>query len=125
MLKGADAAMFSNAGNGVIAIYSKTGSSRFTRNVKRKPGIIDFAAEGFYTAREFYSPDPINGFDESTKSDVRTTLHWEPEIKITEQHQTKAVSFYTCDVKSDYIIEIEGISDSGIPLHQISTFSVQ
>ena len=125
VLKGPASALFSNAGNGVIAIYSKTGNSRFTRNVKRKPGIINFAAEGFYTAREFYSRDPINGFDEDIKADIRTTLHWEPKIKITEGHKSKEISFFTCDIKSDYIIEVEGISDSGIPLHQISTFSVK
>lgn len=125
VLKGADAALFSNAGNGVIAIYSKTGNAGLSRNVKRKPGIIDFAAEGFYAAREFYSPDPINGFDEATKADVRTTLYWEPEIRLSEQQKTKKISFFTSDIKSDYIIEVEGISDSGIPLHQISTFSVQ
>ncbi|GGK20048.1 hypothetical protein GCM10007962_12700 [Yeosuana aromativorans] len=123
--KGADAAMFSNAGSGVIAIYSKTGNGRFSRNVKRKAGIINFAAQGFYTAREFYSPDPINGFEAAINADVRTTLYWEPEIRITEQQQTKEISFFTCDMKSDYIIEVEGVSDSGIPLHQISTFSVQ
>ncbi|WP_338357600.1 TonB-dependent receptor plug domain-containing protein [Yeosuana marina] len=123
--KGADAAMYSNAGNGVIVIYSRIGNSRFSRNVKRKPGIINFAAEGFYTAKEFYSPDPVNGFEAAIHGDVRTTLYWEPIIRISEKQQTKEISFFTCDIKSDYIIEIEGLSDSGIPLHQISTFSVQ
>lgn len=123
--KGADAAMFSNAGNGVIAIYSRIGNGRFSRNVKRKAGIINFAAEGFYTAREFYSPEPVNGFETAINADVKTTLYWEPEIKISEQQQTKEISFFTCDIKSDYIIEVEGVSDSGIPLHQMSTFSVQ
>jgi len=123
--KGANAALFSNAAFGVIAIYSKIGNGRFSRNVKRKPGIINFAAEGFYTAREFYSPDPIKSFDEVNKLAVRTTLHWEPAIRISEQQQTKEISFFSCDMKSDYIIEVEGVSDSGIPLHQISTFSVR
>ena len=125
VLKGADAAMFSNAANGVIAVYSKTGNISATRNIKRKPGIIDFAADGFYTAKEFYAPDHIYGFEEANKADIRTTLHWEPKIRVTEQNPTKEISFFSCDTEGDYIIEVEGISDSGIPLHQISTFSVR
>lgn len=124
ILKGADAVTFANAGNGVIAVYSKTGNPNLSRNVKRKPGIIDFAAQGFYTAREFYAPDHINGFEELAKADVRTTLHWEPKIRITED-KGQNFTFFSSDTKGDYLIEIEGISESGIPLHAISTFSVK
>lgn len=123
VLKGADAAMYASSGNGVIAVYSKTGNISATRNVKRKPGIIDFAAEGFYNAREFYAPDHMYGFEELAKADVRTTLHWEPKIRITE-NGGQEISFFSSDSEGDYLIEVEGISETGIPLHAISTFSV-
>ncbi|MEP1489967.1 MAG: Plug domain-containing protein [Algibacter sp.] len=123
VLKGADAAIYANSGSGVIALYTKTGNINSSRNVKRKPGIIDFSAQGFYTARTFYAPDHINGFEEQTKADIRTTLHWEPIIRITE-NGGQDISFFSSDSESDYLIEIEGLSESGIPLHAISTFSV-
>lgn len=123
ILKGADAAFYPRGANGVVAIYTKTGYSNIYRNVKRKPGIIDFAAEGFYTAKEFYSPDHITSFDAVTP-DIRTTLHWEPKITINSEFG-KDISFFTCDSDSDYIIEVQGISESGIPLYGTSTFSVE
>lgn len=124
VLKGADASFFANSGNGVIAIHSKTGNGLARRNVKRKPGIIDFIATGFYTARTFYAPDHLNGFDEAIKPDLRTTLHWEPKIVINEESNTAEVSFFTCDSKSNYAIKIEGITDTGIPIYHLSTLEV-
>jgi hypothetical protein len=128
---GANASLFSNRGkapnaaNGVLVIYTRRGNSIASRKVNKKQGIINITTEGFYIAREFYAPKYINETDEIIKADVRTTLHWEPKIRITKQNQTQEISFYTCDMKGDYIIEIEGISDSGIPLHHTSRFSVE
>ena len=124
VLKGVDAAIYRNSGNGVIAMYSKAGVNLSSRHIKRKPGIIDFQAIGYYTAREFYAPDHINGFEEMSKADMRTTLHWEPQIRVTED-KTPDISFFSCDSKGDYIVEIQGISDTGIPIHDISVLTVK
>ena len=124
VLTGAEAATFSNSGNGVVAIYTKTGLNVSTRNIKRKPGIIDFEAIGFYTAREFYAPDHLNGFDEAMKADIITTLHWEPKIVLSETSNKAEVSFFTSDAKSRYAIKIEGITDTGIPVYHLSTLDV-
>ncbi|WP_299554928.1 TonB-dependent receptor [Seonamhaeicola sp.] len=127
ILKGADATFYPRSSGGVIAIYTKTGertTNELLRMAKRKPGIIDFAAQGFYTAKEFYAPDHINGFDEFAEEDVRTTLHWEPKIVVNSDFG-KDISFFTSDTDSDYLIEIQGVSESGIPLHAITTFSVE
>ncbi|WP_010134503.1 TonB-dependent receptor [Ochrovirga pacifica] len=123
LLEGADAATFMNAGNGVIALYSNTGNVG-NRSVKRKPGIIDFYAKGFYRAKEFYKPNHINGFEEMNKPDLRTTLHWEPIVR-TDGTGKAQISFFTSDIKSDYLIEIQGISDTGTPLHATETFVVE
>lgn len=123
VLKGAEAAMYANSGNGVIAIYSRTGNVNLSRNVKRKPGIIDFVADGFYLAKTFYSPDYSSGFF-MDELDYRTTLHWEPKI-IIDTAKGKQISFYTSDLDSEYLIEVEGITANGIPVRATSTFSVE
>ena len=124
VLKGADASVFSNSGNGVIAIYTRTDASYRNINIKRKPGIIDFTVIGFYTAREFYAPDHLNSFDESLKADIRTTLHWEPKIVLSEESTKATISFFTSDIKSNYGIKIEGITTSGRPFCHLSTLEV-
>lgn len=125
ILKGPEAIMFANGGNGVVALYSNTGNlDAAAKYIKRKPGIIDFKGSGFYTAREFYAPDHLEGFEEMMKADIRTTLHWEPSLRSRATAPTP-VSFFTSDSKGDYIIEIEGISDNGTPIHGWSTFTVE
>ncbi|MGY5351233.1 hypothetical protein ACXGQW_01455 [Wenyingzhuangia sp. IMCC45533] len=123
ILEAAEATTFPRATGGVIALYSNSGNVG-SRNVKRKPGIIDFQAKGFYTARKFYSPDHINEFELINEIDLRTTLYWEPLIRTKATEDTK-LSFFTSDLRSDYLIEVEGISDDGIPIHTYTTFVVE
>lgn len=122
VLTGASASIIANSGNGVIAIYTKLGNGSLL-NVKRKPGIIDFYYPGFYAAREFYSPDYADSFYDYSKQDIRTTLHWEPKIVITKDAKAE-VTFFTSDTRSKYAIEIEGITNEGLPVYSLSTFEV-
>ncbi|GAA4960327.1 Plug domain-containing protein [Algibacter aquimarinus] len=124
VLSGANAGFYSNASGGIISIYTKRFNPN-TINVKRKPGIINFDAVGFYTAREFYAPDYGNSFDEVKKQDVRITLHWEPKIVLNEASNKAEISFFTSDASSNYAIKIEGITDNGIPFYNMSTFVVE
>jgi len=124
LLSGASASLVRNNANGVIAIYTKTGNG-FIDNTKPEPGIINFKYPGFYTAREFYEPNYADSFYDSAKPDTRkTTLHWEPKIRIKENAKAE-VTFFTNDTKTDYTIEIEGITDGGIPVYHFSTFEVE
>ncbi len=123
VLTGGDALMLSSNG-AVISMYSKQGGGfNSKRKVKRKPGIIDYIASGFYTAKEFYAPDHINGFEEQTKADIRTTLHWAPNIVIDGKKAVE-ISFFTSDADSKYVIEVQGITTSGIPLYQTTEITV-
>jgi len=109
---------------GAFVIYGKLGVNGSTKSNSREPGIINFASKGFDLAKEFYAPDYSKDLDQMTRTDVRTTLHWEPKIQLNGEQNSAELSFYTCDMKGDYIIEIEGITDSGIPIHEIAYFSV-
>ncbi|WP_298764566.1 hypothetical protein [uncultured Polaribacter sp.] len=120
VLVGPEIAIFSSSVP-VISIYSKSSSGRF---IEREPGITNYKAAGFYTAKEFYAPDHINGIEEQTKPDVRTTLHWAPNIIVMKDKPVE-ISFFTSDIKSEYIIEIEGISVTGKPIYKTSKFFVE
>lgn len=109
---------------GIIAIYTKQGSRRNVNITDRKPGSINFKSEGFYTAREFYAPDYSLVDRNRSREDKRTTLFWKPNI-ITQGYQNAAISFYTSDEKGRFQIEIEGITNTGIPIHSISFLEVE
>ncbi|RCS27185.1 hypothetical protein DUT90_08765 [Polaribacter sp. WD7] len=105
----------------VVSIYTKSGNG-FISNVKRSPGIIDFNLAGFYTAREFYNTDHENGFEEQTKPDLRTTLYWNPKISTTKDNE---FSFFTSDVKTSYIIELQGITSKGVPIYETKEIYIE
>ena len=121
VLKGVDATTLNNAGNGIIAIYTRTASFDQNINIKCEPGIMDFIATSFYTAREFYAPDYTNTFDETTKQDIRTALHWEPKIVRSEESIKATISFFTSGTCCIYGIKIEGLTNSGMPFYHLST----
>ncbi|MEM9885085.1 MAG: TonB-dependent receptor plug domain-containing protein [Bacteroidota bacterium] len=122
VLKGPSAAIYgSRGGNGVIIVYTRRGNSSSGQR-ERKPGIINFQHNGYYKAREFYSPDYAIEKDIHIKPDFRTTLFWSPDVIVKDG--VAKLSFYTADVVSDYNIRIEGISGAGVPIFVEETFRV-
>lgn len=122
VLTGPDAEIVFSS-NVVISIYSKEGYN-FSSSVKRKPGIINYKIPGFYLAKEFYSPDHINDIEAQTKADLRTTLYWNPNITVKDNTDVE-ISFFTSDISSKYIIEIQGITYTGIPLNTTTQIVVE
>lgn len=58
---------------------------------------------------------------QSRVPDFRHTLYWNPDVA----PGTDAVSFYTSDMKGDYVITLQGITATGEPLKVQSEFAVR
>ncbi|MEM1001551.1 MAG: hypothetical protein AAGH46_02755 [Bacteroidota bacterium] len=116
--------IYSRAKGGVFVIYGKIGADMSKTRKNKQPGIINFISRGFDSPMEFFAPDYSRELDQMTVTDVRTTLHWEPQIKLTPNQALREIEFYTCDLKRTYIIEIEGLTDSGIPIYEVDYFNV-
>jgi hypothetical protein len=115
ILKGASAAFYgSRAINGVVAIYTRQ-LSGFSEVSSPSPGIINMKHPGYYQAREFYAPTYDKKQPEHIKPDFRTTLFWDPVLKMDKKGEAK-LSFYTSDKRSSYRIVVEGITEDGRPV---------
>lgn len=63
--------------------------------------------------RSFVSPDySSEEFKDSRIPDYRNTLYWNPSVKTEKDGKTR-VEFWSSDNKSDYIINIQGITREG------------
>ena len=98
---------------GVIAIHTKTGSGGAKTNVKKSYDTFTqkIMPLGFQKPTEFYAPK----YDQtvlSTKPDLRTTIHWQPNL-VTDETGTASFSFYTADTSSTYTVVIEGVTEDG------------
>ena len=77
---------------------------------------------GYYEARTFYSPNYES--PDKTKPDERTTIHWEPLIT-TDENGKASVNFYNADPKTKIRIDVQGVTDKGIPVVAETKYEVK
>ena len=77
------------------------------------PSKIFTEITGYYAARVFYTPD-YETTDKSTP-DVRTTIHWAPLV-ITDASGKTKITFYNADPRTRIRIDVQGITENGIPV---------
>ena len=105
--------------NGVISIRSVRG-----RQIQRPDTQMLVAfAEGYDEPLPFLSPRYGGALRDDERTDARITLHYEPEIQIGRNGQS--VLFWTGDVPGTYRIEVEGITEDGVPFSGSSRIVVE
>lgn len=101
----------SYGGNGLIIITSKTGADAMRSNYRPK-GIVTVQPKGLHVNKTFYKPVYEPDSETTLRQDLRTTIHWEPNI-ITDEDGKATFDFYTSDEAGDYLIMIEGLDFYG------------
>lgn len=76
-------------------------------------GMVQQQHPGFYQAKAFYSPVYETKNPDKSLPDNRTTLFWNADLKIN--NQAESFQFYTGDIIGNYLLYIEGITDTGMP----------
>jgi hypothetical protein len=123
-IKGPGAAVFgSQGGNGAILIYTKEGKGSTTS--KKVFHSIAMPVNGYQNTRFFYSPDyskpkPL----ENEKADIRNTLYWNPYVQPDENGKA-TISYYNNEVNSTININLEGITNDGIPIVVKDNYTIQ
>lgn len=94
-------------------------------DVEIAPTAIILDYEGMQLQREFYSPTYENEAKlKSRLPDLRSTIFWQPEINIKKEGSA-SLDFYTSDFTGTYLVEVQGISDKGIPGSKYIRFEVK
>ncbi|HVW13594.1 MAG TPA: TonB-dependent receptor plug domain-containing protein [Mucilaginibacter sp.] len=122
VLKFASTAVYgADGGEGVLVITTKRGGLD-PKNIK-SIGILPITVNGFYEAREFYSPkydvDP-----NTTRPDLRSTIYWQPELA-TDKNGNASFEYYNADGTGTYRVVIEGIDDKGNIGRQVYRYKVE
>ncbi|MBW4891529.1 hypothetical protein KXQ82_17510 [Mucilaginibacter sp. HMF5004] len=110
--------LISMGGGDRILVYLSLKPTAFD---KKEFSLVNQDVNGYYNARTFYAP---NYEYSSTKSDQRTTIHWEPMITTDEKGQA-TVSFYNADPKSKIRVVVQGLSNTGVPLSAVAGYSIK
>jgi len=112
----------SQGGGGVLVVTTKRGGSDLGYS-RYSPGIITYSPKGYYTAREFYSPQYTPG-NTIQGEDRRTTVFWTPNI-LTAADGSAKLNYYNTDESGTYRVVIEGINDDGHLARKVYTYAVK
>ena len=94
---------------GALAIYMKKGSDYFA-SLPSASEIINY--RGYSVIKEFYSPD-YKVDKNSSKSDYRVTLHWDPVVFVSGINPKIPIRFYNNDRTRRFKIVVEGMTTDG------------
>ncbi len=98
---------------GCIVLASRSGDLKIPSNDSRGDATVLLGTTKY---KEFYSPKYKTAVQDSFNPDLRTTIHWQPNVPI-DPNGNGSITFYTGDRKSNYTIIFEGMNTRGIPLH--------
>lgn len=96
------------ASRGAIAFYTIKGKSV---NDWRKKGFDFFKKDGYSVNKEFFVMDYAKLNPESSFTDIRPTLYWNPSLSLADGK--KIFEFYNDDVCKKFRVVIEGIDSNG------------
>ncbi|SFU07243.1 TonB-dependent outer membrane receptor, SusC/RagA subfamily, signature region [Algoriphagus locisalis] len=95
-------------GNGVIAIYTKTGAAREIS----VGGTLVSRVGGYAVPREFYLPKYDTKTVENAMADERATVYWNPLVTLDDNGETN-LEFFNTDLAKRLVIVVEGMDESG------------
>jgi len=99
----------SQGGNGVIAVYTKAGTSTVYSSVG---GTLVTKYSGYSIPRVFYSPKYEENSPANKMTDKRATLYWNPLIQ-TDKSGKASLSYYNSETASRHLLILEGIDPQG------------
>ncbi|MDP4207847.1 MAG: MG2 domain-containing protein [Bacteroidota bacterium] len=106
-------------GNYAVSIFTKPGGLS-----KKDYNILSETVTGFYQARTFYSTRYNNPSMGTEKEDLRTTIHWIPNIKTNEKGEAM-VRFFNADKPTSIRVTVEGVSENGKPTSGVVNYVVK
>ncbi len=107
--------------DGVVSIILKDESE-----IKRvSPSYsVNMNFSGYNEPRIFYSPKHHTTLQSDYKPDLRTTLFWEPDLRV-ENNKDISLVYYNADNPSTVKITVEGITTNGIPVTGTTEYEVK
>jgi len=119
---GAEASIFGMSGaNGVISVITRSAGPFTDRPVYHS---VNIKFSGYNEPRIFYSPKHSSTLESDYKPDLRTTLFWEPNIKL-ENNQELYLKYFNADNSSTIKVTVEGITTTGIPVTASTEYDVR
>jgi hypothetical protein len=124
VLRNAGAATYGmQGGGGVLVITTHRASNSDAKDIQ-SVGVLPVTMQGFYRAREFYSPKYDAAVPPGNRPDLRSTIYWNPKL-VTDKQGNAFFEFYNADVQGSCRVVVEGIDDNGNIGRQVYRYKVE
>jgi hypothetical protein len=107
--------------DGVVSIILKDDSE--IEQVKPSYS-LNMSFSGFNEPRIFYSPTHHTTLESDYKPDLRTTLFWDPDIRV-ENNKNVFLNYFNADTPAKVKVIVEGITSTGIPVTGKAEYEVK
>ncbi|MDO9581094.1 MAG: Plug domain-containing protein, partial [Bacteroidales bacterium] len=107
---------------GVVSVILKSGAPTDVISPVYHSANIKFS--GYHEPRIFYSPKHHTTLESDYKPDLRTTLFWEPNIKV-DNNKDVFLNYFNADNSSIIRVIVEGITTNGIPVTGKAEYEVK
>jgi len=105
---------------GLIAVTSKNKSMARSEPSENSMRIMNDTVN---VGKKFTSIQPSK-IQDARVPFFKQLLYWNPSLQICKS-KTNSINFFTSDNEGTFIIQIEGVSENGIPISSKSTFNVE
>ena len=85
---------------------------------------MSYKPQGFFKAREFYSPNYDDPSINAKIPDLRTTIYWNPNV-ISDTTGKANIEFFNSDGTGNYKAIVEGININGSIGRKVFRYSVK
>ena len=68
---------------------------------------------GYTPVREFYQTHYDNKIEDFQATDFRSTLYWNPKLRLDKSHRKMSFEFYNNDISNKFRIVVEGMNQEG------------
>jgi hypothetical protein len=86
--------------------------------------LLNANVAGYYEARVFYAPFYSQTDIDNNKTDVRTTIHWAPDI-VTDANGKATIRFHNASIPTHIRVVAEGITQNGMPVTSTIQYQVK
>lgn len=112
------------AGRTSYNILTKNGNPNFDWSSVKVAGTSGFKLQGYAPTREFYIPSDKQDVNSPISMDYRSTLYWNPNV-LTDKKGQASISFPLSEGATLVHVNVQGISEKGLPFHGTFEFKVQ
>jgi hypothetical protein len=106
---------------GIVGLFSKNNEYRNLELSKPSLTVINKPA---IPRSLFTPPDHEEGESGRTLPDFRQTLYWEPELIVNNEVASTETSFYSGDLKGEFVVRVMGHTSCGEIIHEVSVISI-